>query len=148
MTPIFKPRPRTLLQLSRCAAPLRGQLPQSTGPRFGASYEKELPGFRNHPNSQETLPSSSPQHATLRTAKDHSGNTLQKPKINSLEFDNTFAFGCKFSGKGLHLKPTREPVQATRPPQFMMFGSWQISVGTICQFYHNGLLKRALLFNL
>ena len=101
MTPTSQPRPRTLFQPSRCAAPLRGRLPQSTGPGLGASsgHTSEHGSHLNFPEAH--LPAE-PQRETPGSLRLTLANSNQKPfnnpRTNRLEFDKAYALRCKSEG--------------------------------------------------
>ena len=120
MTPTSEPRPCALLQPSRCAAPLRGRLPQSAGSGLAGSSESQASEHGGHPSTTNPI---FPGPATVSPGSLRLGSvtTCQNQPSNAnpnlLKIDKTYVFGDKSKSIGFHLKPIRETVQAPRPEQ-------------------------------
>jgi len=124
MTPTSQPFPRALFHPSRCAAPLRGRLPQRTGKGLRASSGEVVRLYRGQPNTtmpHKTLPLSSLDQNVPNMPGIVQTTPSQKPSSSQrtilFEFDKTCVFGRKVQSRGFHLKLIRLPVQNTRPPQ-------------------------------
>lgn len=124
MTPTSQPFPRALFHPSRCAAPLRGRLPQRTGKGLRASSGEVVRLYRGQPNTtmpHKTLPLSSLDQNVPNMPGIVQTTPSQKPSSSQrtilFEFDKTYVFGRKVQSRGFHLKLIRLPVQNTRPPQ-------------------------------
>jgi len=127
MTPTSQPFPRALFHPSRCAAPLRGRLPQRTGKGLRASSGEVVRLYRGQPNTtmpHKTLPLSSLHQNVPNMPGIVQTTPSQKPSSSQrtilFEFDKTCVFGRKVQSRGFHLKLIRLPVQNTRPPQGRM----------------------------
>ena len=123
MTPTSQPFPRALFHPSRCAAPLRGRLPQRTGKGLRASSGEVVRLYRGQPNTtmpHKTLPLSSLDQNVPNMPGIVQTTPSQKPSSSQrtilFEFDKTCVFGRKVQSRGFHLKLIRLPVQNTRPP--------------------------------
>ena len=123
MTPTSQPFPRALFDPSRCAAPLRGRLPQRTGKGLRASSGEVVRLYRGQPNTtmpHKTLPLSSLDQNVPNMPGIVQTTPSQKPSSSQrtilFEFDKTCVFGREVQSRGFHLKLIRLPVQNTRPP--------------------------------
>jgi len=141
MTPTSQPFPRALFHPSRCAAPLRGRLPQRTGKGLRASSGEVVRLYRGQPNTtmpHKTLPLSSLDQNVPNMPGIVQTTPSQKPSSSQrtilFEFDKTCVFGRKVQSRGFHLKLIRLPVQNTRPPQDR--GRFPKSHSRICQQLH------------
>lgn len=135
MTPTSQPFPRALFHPSRCAAPLRGRLPQRTGKGLRASSGEVVRLYRGQPNTtmpHKTLPLSSLDQNVPNMPGIVQTTPSQKPSSSQrtilFEFDKTCVFGRKVQSRGFHLKLIRLPVQNTRPPHLKR-GSYVVCRG-------------------